>query len=145
MALLTANCLLVGALSLLLTPLYDSAHQLLYSVDTYIGNSPRPVSLLLSTSGSYSILTRPTDGVLSTTFQTNGTEAAVWTENGPIEGTIYIDELRLDSHTYLSTFLLSSKPSSWPAAVSGALVSSSIGPFPLCQSQFPSFQSLLRK
>jgi hypothetical protein len=145
MALLTVNCLLVGALSLLLTPQYDSSTQLLYSVETYIGNSPRAVSLLLSTSGSYSILSRPTDGALSTTFQSNGTEAAVWTENGPIEGTRCIDQFSLDSHTFLSTFLLSSKQRSWPAAVSGTLVSSIVGPIPLYQPQPPSFQSLLCK
>lgn len=141
MALLTVNCLLLAAaLSLPLTPLYDSANQLLYSVETYIGDSPRPVSLLLSTSGSYTVLT---DAALSTTFQSNGTEAAVWTKNGPIEGTICSDKFNLDGHTFLSPFLLSSKQRSWPTGVSGALVFPIIGPFPLFQP--PSFPSLLHR
>lgn len=78
----------------------------------------------------------------SSTFRSNGTEAAVWSANGPIEGTMCEDQIVLNSHSFSISYLHTSQVV-WPATVSGSLaLSRSLNLPPFRLSFSPQFSQL---
>ena len=113
--------------SLLLTPHYPpsvSYSPSAYSIEAVIGTPGVVTQLALGMTGSYSLLYADYDQQRSSSYGSNGTEAAIWTGNSVIQGTICWETLSIANSTLHSLFLLTPRPASVPASLTGTFVPS---------------------